>query len=418
MNAMGMGAVAMGERAIARCDALGAPPYSLAEDRLDRPYLTSAHAAALDAVSGWMREAGLAVRIDPIGNLVGRLGPADAPALIIGSHIDSVRDAGRYDGPLGIMIGIECAQALAVRGGALPFALEVIAFGDEEGSRFPISMMGSRALTGPLPRAQLALADAEGTTVADALAGFGLDPDAVDNAARPAGQVIAYVEPHIEQGPVLEAAGLPVGVVTGIAGQVRLIARFKGQAGHAGTSPMHLRKDALAAAAEAILAIERVCAGGPPDLVGTVGRLIIPKGAFNVILGEAEIGVDVRAASDSVRDAAAAAIQHEIHTLAERRGLAVTVEVAQSLPASPCDPRLVGLMESAVASVGISPLRLVSGAGHDAMALAKIAPTAMLFIRCAGGISHNPAEHASAADADVACRAMLAFIDRLAETWP
>ena len=237
----------------------------------------------------------------------------------------------------------------------------------------------------------------------------------MDDAARPPGGVLAYVEPHIEQGPALEAANLPVGVVTAIVGQLRLRVRFKGMAGHAGTTPMALRRDALAAAAEAVLAVERVCAAGPVDLVGTVGRLITPISAFNVILGEAEIGIDVRAATDSTRDAAATAIRHEVEAIAGRRGVAVEIEVAQTLPACPCDPHLVDIMEAAVASVGVSPLRLVSGAGHDAMVLARIAPTAMLFIRCAGGISHNPAEHASAEDADIACRTMLAFIDRLAE---
>ena len=411
---MDEGADSMGRRAIARCDRLGAPPYSLADDRLDRPFLTSAHAEAAAILEGWMSEAGLTVRLDPIGNLVGRMGPEGAPALVIGSHIDSVRDAGRYDGPLGVMIGVECAAALHRRGRPLPFALEVIAFGDEEGSRFPVSMMGSRGLTAPLPLEQLELTDAEGLSVAEALTAFGLDPARVNDAVRGPGAVLAYVEPHIEQGPALEAAGLPLGVVTAIVGQARLRVRFQGVAGHAGTTPMPLRHDALAAAAEAVLAVERICAAGPAGLVGTVGRLLTPIAAYNVILGEAEIGVDVRAAADSTRDAAAAAIRREIEAIAARRGVGVEIEVAQALPACPCDAHLADLMEAAVASVGVSPLRLVSGAGHDAMVLARIAPVAMLFIRCAGGISHNPAEHASAADADLACRAMLAFIDRLA----
>ncbi|HEY2051737.1 MAG TPA: allantoate amidohydrolase [Caulobacteraceae bacterium] len=405
-----------GLRAIERCDSLGARPYSEATDFLERPFLTEAHRHALEAVRGWMEAAGLSTRIDPIGNLVGRSDAApDAPTLVIGSHIDSVRNAGRYDGPLGVMIGIECAEALSRRASPPPFAIEVIAFGDEEGSRFPVSMMGSRALTAPLPAECLELKDAAGTTVRQALAAFGLDPDTVPSAARRPGQIIAYVEPHIEQGPVLEASGLPVGVVSGIAGQLRLIVRFSGTAGHAGTTPMRLRRDALAAAAEAILAIEAVCARGPADLVGTVGRVLTSSLAFNVIVGGAEIGVDIRAATDPVRDAAADEVRQAVAAIAARRSLDVTIETAQRLPASPCDPRLVAHMTEAVRSVGVEPVTLVSGAGHDAMTMAALAPTAMLFIRCAGGISHNPAESATAADADIACRALTAFIERLAE---
>jgi len=406
---------AAGQRAIQRCDTLGAAPYSEAEGQLFRRFLTPAHAHAIEAVGGWMREAGLTTHIDPIGNLVGRSKAArDAPALLIGSHIDSVHNAGRYDGPLGVMIGIECAAALAGRASPLPFAIEVIAFGDEEGSRFPLSMMGSRALTAPLGEEALEQTDGDGVSVAEALRAFGLDPAEVPAAVRPPGQIIAYVEPHIEQGPVLEAAGLPVGVVTGIAGQVRLIVRFTGEAGHAGTTPMRLRRDPIAAAAECVLAIEQICAAGPADLVGTVGRILPSSAAFNVIAGRVEMGVDVRAANDPTRDTAVEAISREIAAIAARRGVAVSLERAQTLPASPCDPHLVALMEDAVGAVGVSPLRLVSGAGHDAMTMAALAPTAMLFIRCAGGVSHNPAESATPEDADIACRALLAFIERLA----
>ena len=408
--------VSAGQRAIERCDSLGARPYSQAADGLDRPFLSDAHRHAIEAVSGWMNAAGLRTHIDPIGNLIGRSDASpDAPTLVIGSHIDSVRNAGRYDGPLGVMIGIECADALSRRSTPLPFAVEVVAFGDEEGSRFPISMMGSRALTAPLPSECLELKDSAGTTVRQALTAFGLDPEQVPTAARRPGQVIAYVEPHIEQGPVLEASGLSIGVVSGIAGQLRLIARFSGTAGHAGTTPMRLRRDALAAAAEAILAIEALCANGPADLVGTVGRVVTSTSAFNVIVGGAEIGIDIRAAVDATRDAAADKIRDAITAIAAGRGVDVTIETAQSLPASPCDPRLVAHMAAAVRSVGVDPLTLVSGAGHDAMVMAALAPTAMLFVRCAGGISHNPAESVTAADADVACRALSAFIEHLAE---
>ncbi len=401
-----------GTQAIARCDALGAPPFSLHDDRLFRPFLSAAHLAARATIAGWMREAGLETRVDAVGNLIGRrTGPSGSRTLLIGSHIDSVENAGRYDGALGVMIGIACAAALVGRD--LPFALEVIAFGDEEGSRFPVSMMCSRAITRPLERAFLDLADRDGVTVREALRQAGHDPDAVPQAARTAGDILAYVEPHIEQGPVLEALALPVGIVTGIAGQLRLVARFTGIAGHAGTTPMHLRRDAMAAAAEAILAVERICGAGGADLVGTVGRVVPSTGAFNVIAGDVELGIDIRAAVDADRDAAARALRREIADIAHRRGVAVTIETAQTLAASPSDPELVAMLEAAVVAAGATPHRLVSGAGHDAMTVAAIAPTAMLFIRCAGGISHNPAEHATASDADTAIRTLIAFVERL-----
>jgi allantoate deiminase len=364
-----------------------------------------------------MREAGLSTRTDAIGNLIGRSpAPAGAPCLIIGSHIDSVFDGGRYDGPLGVMIGIECARAL--KDTLLPFAIEVIAFGDEEGSRFPVSMLGSRALTERLDPALLELTDAEGVSVRQALADFGLNPADVASTARAPGEVIAYVEVHIEQGPALEAKGLPVGVVTGIASQQRLAARFFGAAGHAGTTPMSLRRDALAAAAEAILAVERICAEAGGGLVGTVGKVRTATSAFNVIVGSAEIGVDIRAPTQAARNAAVAAASEAFAGIAERRGLSVEIEPLQTLPASPCDPRLMAHLREAVRISGVTPMELVSGAGHDAMTLAALAPMVMLFVRCAGGISHNPAEAVSAEDADIACRVLTAFVRRLAEDAP
>lgn len=406
-----------GERAVQRCDRLGGGPYSEADGQLYRPFLSRAHRNAVDAVDRWMREAGLETRLDPIGNLVGRreAGPG-APTLIIGSHLDSVRDAGRYDGPLGVMIGVECAETL--KGARLPFALEVIAFGDEEGSRFPTAMMCSRAQAGGIDPRWLDLTDTDGISVRQALADFGLEPEAALQPARAPGEVLAYVEAHIEQGPLLEAAVLPVGVVTGIACQLRLEARFSGAAGHAGTTPMHLRRDALAAAAEAIGVVEAICARGPRDLVGTVGRISASTSAFNVIAGAAEIGIDIRAASEGTRDAAAGAVRAEIEALAARRGVAVRIERLHALPPSPCDPGLIARMEAAVRAVGVEPLTLASGAGHDAMAMARLAPTAMLFIRCAGGVSHNPAEQVTAADADLACQALTAFVEGFAEDVP
>jgi allantoate deiminase len=405
-----------GARAVGRCDTLGRPPYSASETGLDRGFLTPAHRAAIEAVTGWMGEAGLSTRVDEIGNLIGRsAAPRDAPTLLIGSHLDSVQGGGRYDGTLGVMIGIECADALRRRAAALPFAVEVIAFGDEEGSRFPAAMMGSRALAGGWRPTWLGMTDAAGVTLAEAMSAFGLDPTKARRAARRPEHVLAYVEAHIEQGPVLEAEDRPIGVVSAIAGQVRMLARFSGSAGHAGTTPMPLRRDALAAAAEAIVEVERICADGPPGLVGTVGHVSASPSAFNVIAGAAEIGVDIRAPSGRERDAAAGAVVAAIEALAARRGIEVRIQKLQSLAAAPCDPHLTDLMEAAVAGVGVEPMSLVSGAGHDAMAMGKLAPTAMLFVRCAGGISHHPAEAVDPADVTIACRAMAGFVERLAE---
>ncbi len=408
-----------GARAVARCDLLGRPPYSDEPDRLFRGYLTPAHRATVDRVAEWMARAGMTVALDQAANLVGRYEGerADAPALLIGSHLDSVRDGGRYDGPLGVMLGIECAAALHGEDRRLPFAVEVIGFGDEEGSRFPAAMLTSRAVAGTLPAGALDIGDAGEVAMADALRGFAdtLDAGRFTDAARARGSVLAYLEAHIEQGPVLEAEGLAVGTVTGIAAQRRYQVAVDGTAGHAGTSAMALRRDALAAAAEMVLAVEEVARAGQPDLVATVGRLTALPGAANVIPGRVEFTIDVRSGDQRARDEAAEEILARIAGIAARRGVAVAVEHIHDLPASPCDPRLMELMDQATAAAGQPVRRLVSGAGHDAMVMAALCPTAMLFVRCAGGISHNPAESVDPADAEVALTVMRRFIDRLAE---
>ncbi|ALL15202.1 allantoate amidohydrolase [Caulobacter henricii] len=411
----------MGGRAKARCDLLGVPPYSEVDGQLTRRFLSPAHDAALDTLSLWITEAGMTVRRDAAGNLIGRYEGAspDAPALLIGSHIDSVRNGGRYDGPLGILLGVDLIEALHDAGRRLPFALEVIAFGDEEGSRFAASMSCSRAVAGTLdPAAVLGMIDAEGVTLAQAFTAFGLDPARITEAARKPSDVIAFLEAHIEQGPVLEAEGLALGVVTAIAAQKRLMVRISGMAGHAGTTPMPLRKDPGPAAAECILALERICRAGTDNLVGTVGRMTALPGAFNVIPGAVEFSMDIRAETSATRDAAVEAITTEIHTIAARRGLTATVTLMQALDESPCDPDLTALLESAVGDLGLPVRRLPSGAGHDAMVMADLCPTAMLFIRCEGGISHNPAESVTEADCALAAQAMLAFVERLADRDP
>ncbi len=415
------GEFTIGARAKARCDLLGVPPYSEVEGQLTRRFLTPAHDASLDTLALWIISAGMTVRRDAAGSLVGRYEgkTLGAPALLIGSHIDSVRNGGRYDGPLGIMLGIDVVEALRDAGRRLPFAIEVIAFGDEEGSRFAASMSCSRAIAGTLdPTAVLDMRDSDGTSLAEAFTAFGLDPTKITDARRQPGEALAFLEAHIEQGPVLEAEGLALGVVTAIAAQKRLMVRIVGMAGHAGTTPMNLRKDPGPAAAEGMLALERICQVGTDNLVGTVGRMTAVPGAFNVIPGAVEFSMDIRAETSATRDRAMEAITAEIHTIAERRGLTATVTLMQALDESPCDPALTDLLNEAIADLGIPPRRLPSGAGHDAMVMADLCPTAMLFIRCEGGISHNPAESVTEADCALAARAMMGFVEKLSNQFP
>ena len=400
-----------GARAVARCDALGVAPFSDTADGLYRGYLTPAYAATQDVLTGWMTDAGMTVRRDPAANLIGRYEGSvpGTPAMLIGSHLDSVRDAGRYDGPLGIMLGIEAVAALNAQGKRVTFPIEVIAFGDEEGSRFPAAMLTSRAVAGTLTHEALNLADGDGVKLADA----GVDTATFLSAARPPGSAFAYLEAHIEQGPMLEAEGLAVGTVTGIAAQLRYQVTATGLAGHAGTSSMTLRRDALAGAAEMMLAIEQVARDDLSDLVATVGRIEALPGAANVIPGEVRFTIDVRSGDAARRDRAAGIILARITAIAERRDLGLGVQRIHDLPASPCDPTLMDMMDESITETGWRPKRLVSGAGHDAMSMAALCPTAMLFIRCRGGISHNPAEHVDPADAEIALQVMLGFIDRL-----
>jgi len=413
-----------GARVVARCDHLGGGRFSDSTTGLYRPYLGPAHRAAIDTVAGWMTAAGMTTRIDAAANLIGRFEGRrpGLPCLMIGSHLDSVTDAGRYDGPLGVMLGIDCVATLAARPGErLPFAVEVIAFGDEEGSRFPASMLCSRAVAGTLDPAATAMTGRDGVTLAAALAGFGRSVERLGDAAYAAGAVVVYLEAHIEQGPVLEAEDRAIGVVTGIAAQKRYDVTLHGRAGHAGTTSMPLRRDALVAAAEVVLAVERIAAAAAKrdaGVVATVGRLTVAPGATNVIPGRVDFTVDVRAGSDGVRDEVAASILAAVDAVAAARGIGLSVVETQALPASPCDPALTELLAAAAAAVTQHPARrLVSGAGHDAMVMAALAPTAMLFVRCAGGVSHNPAESVDPADVAVALAAMLAFVDTLASVW-
>jgi len=403
-----------GARAVARCIELGRAPYSDMAEGLYRGYLMPAHRAALERTGDWMRSAGMTTRVDAAVNLIGRYeGTIGGPPLIIASHIDSVRDAGFYDGPLGITLGIECVATLAAQGRRMPFPIEVIAFGDEEGSRFPAAMLTSKALAGlltDLPE----MVGQDGKTLAQALHEFGTTPEALKDAKHPG--ALAYLEAHIEQGPLLEAEGLALGVVTGIAAQLRYEAVVRGVAGHAGTCSMPLRRDALSGVAEMMGAIERIARDDGSDLVATVGRLEALPGAANVIPGEVRFTIDVRSGDEARRDRAAEKILSVIKSVAEDRKLQLEVKKVHDLPASPSSPILMDLLEDALVEAGHPSRRLVSGAGHDAMNMAPLAPTAMLFIRCRGGVSHNPAEHVEPVDGDAALNVMLRFIEKLGET--
>ena len=381
-----------------RCDALGR--CSEEASRLTRRFATPALAHARDLVAGWMAGAGLEVAVDALGNLRGRRdGPG--PALLLGSHLDSVVDAGRYDGPLGVLAAVAVAER--VRDVALPFALEVHAFADEEGARFGTGFLGSSLLAGRFDAAWPALRDRDGVTLADAVRAWGGDPDVLPTLpARDPADLLGYLEVHIEQGPTLEAADLPVGVVAAIAGQTRARVAFGGRAAHAGTTPMALRRDALAGAAEWVVGVE--VAGRVTDgLVATVGELHVEPGAPNVVPGEVRASLDVRHADDAVREATVEALRSRTAAIAQDRGLAVDWQVVQATGAVPCDPTLTAGLEAAAREAGAPDVpRLVSGAGHDAVMLAAVTPVAMLFVRCAGGVSHHPDEAVAEADVAVA----------------
>ena len=397
-------------RIMERCDALAR--HSELPGGLTRVFLSPEARAASDKVLGWMREAGMQAKLDAIGNAAGRYEGErpGLPCLMLGSHLDTVRDAGKYDGMLGVISAIECVSFLHSRNKRLPFAIEVIGFGDEEGVRFGTTLLGSRAVAGTLDLQVLSAKDPQGSSMADALREFGLDPAGIPKIARRKQYVLAYAELHIEQGPVLEAEGLPVGVVTAINGFSRLRVTLRGAAGHAGTVPMNLRRDALAAAAECVLMVEKV-GRSHAELVGTVGRIEAKPGAINVIPGEVMFTVDVRAPQDPLRNQAVATIRSQIERIVGERKVECEIENLQEFGVTACSPRLMEQMDQAVARQGFPVRRLPSGAGHDGMALGAITEICMLFVRCKGDISHNPLESITEADAAAGARVLLDFIE-------
>lgn len=383
--------------------------------RLTRTYLTEQHRAAGEYLIGLMRAAGMQAAFDGLGNVVGSYAGerSDSPVVMIGSHLDSVRDAGRYDGLFGILSGIACVAELNRQGRRLPVAIEVVGFGDEEGVRFGVTLIGSKAMAGSFDPACLDARDAQGVSLREALVAFGGDPDAWRTIDRRARAPLAYLESHIEQGPVLLNEGLSLGVVTGIAGAQRCTVFVTGLAGHAGTVPMGARQDALAAAAEMVLAVERI-AGATPELVATVGRLQVLPGAVNVIPQDVIFSIDVRSGSDSLRCAAMGEIEAACEQIAARRQVALRSEPLYVADAAPCHPLLQDCLAQAIAARGLPVRHLPSGAGHDAMVFPAIAPSAMLFVRCGnGGISHHPDETMTAADAQIATEVLLDTLLRL-----
>jgi OHCU decarboxylase len=382
------------------------------KDSLTCAYMTPAHRQTAAQLLEWMREAGMDAHIDAVGNVTGvyRSHAPDAKTLMTGSHYDTVRNGGKYDGRLGILLPIAIVRHLHQRGEPLPFNFEVIGFAEEEGVRFKSTFLGSTAITGRFDLSLLDQVDADGISMRDALLAAGHDIARIPAIARDPAMLLGFIEVHIEQGPVLLERDLPLGVVTAIAGSSRYLVDLAGLASHAGTTPMTMRKDAAAAAAEIVLLVEQRCAQAP-SLVGTVGQLQVPGGSVNVIPGACKLSLDIRAANDAVRVAAVKDVLDGIAAICARRQVECNLQQIVDASAAPCAPRLMQQFGDAIERAGLPRFDLLSGAGHDAMAMAAITDVAMLFMRCGnGGISHNPLETMSADDADIAASVLLDFL--------
>jgi allantoate deiminase len=396
-------------RIIARCREIAACTEVPGE--ITRIFLTPPMHTVHALLRDWMEAAGMTVQVDAIGNLRGfwpGLRPG-SPRLLIGSHLDTVPNAGAFDGILGVVLGIAFVEDL--KGQLLPFAIEVIGFSEEEGVRFSKPFLGSLALVGKLDATTLARTDRNGISVAEAIQAYGLDPAQLPAAAF-ANETFAYLELHIEQGPVLESEDTSLGIVEALVGQTRMELNFAGQANHAGTTPMHLRHDAMAAAAEWIVAVEDY-ASSHNGLVATVGKVEVASGAGNVIAGQVTASLDVRHADDIAREASVIAILKLAETAATRRGIHVTSSKQLEQPAVQLDPHLTTLLDRAAAQAGFPARRMTSGAGHDAMILAPRIPSAMLFLRSPGGLSHHPDETVLPQDVEAALATAMEFLAQL-----
>jgi len=400
-------------QSVARCRRLAG--HTEEPGFITRTFLSEPMRGVHADVREWMEQAGMAVRVDAAGNIRGVYAGTmrDAPRIIIGSHLDTVPHAGAFDGILGVVLGIALVELLGGR--RLHFDIEVVGFSEEEGVRFGVPFIGSRALTGEIDGEILARRDAAGVPVADAIRAYGLDPEALRDA-HVTERAMAYLEFHIEQGPVLESLNLPLGVVTAIAGQSRLEVRFEGQANHAGTTPMHLRHDALAGASEWISAVERE-AEATPDLVATVGRIAAHPGAVNIIAGVVVASLDVRHTDDTVRANTVKRLLSCAEQIATRRGLKVDSEWRLDQPAVAMESGLVEKLAQAVRACGYADHRMPSGAGHDAMIMARRMPVAMLFLRSPGGISHHPDESVLPEDVAAALATGVDFFEQLETAW-
>ena len=365
---------------------------------------SQALAQARELIREWMAQSGLVVQTDPAGNLIGYGQDPIESAYWTGSHLDTVPGGGTYDGALGILLGLEVAESLK---GKLPLA--VVAFAEEEGSRFGRGFLGSSALAGNFAPEWLNLCDREGITLRTALESFGLEPSQIPAARLPEGRVLGFIEAHIEQGPVLDQLGQPLGIVTGMVGQIRAELTLRGQAGHAGTTPMENRRDALAGAAQLILLAENI-ARDLPQVVATVGDINVSPGSGNVIPGQASLTLDLRHPQEETLNAVWQGFLHQSQEAASRRGLELSWKVLQQTPPAAMDPILTGKL----AQVLPWAPQLYSGAGHDAQIMSQIAPSAMLFIRSPGGISHHPAESVNPEDVEAALKALEKFFLLLA----
>lgn len=389
---------------------------------LTRTFCSPAMRRANALVGSWMRKAGMSVRTDAIGNLVGHYSAITSKSksqkqrsktLLLGSHLDTVRNAGKFDGPLGVLVAIASVQHLRDSKTWLPFDIEVIGFADEEGVRYQSTYLGSKVLAGTFNPKDLKRLDADGISMAEAIRRFGGRPAEIAKAKLNPKRLLGYAEVHIEQGPVLEEKTLSVGLVTAIAGQTRMRLKFAGQAGHAGTTPMKLRRDALCAAAEFISAVEAL-ARRTKGLVATVGEITALPGAGNVIPGEGRLSLDVRHPTDAIRNRAVARLKKKAREICGKRKIKVVAEIVYQTAAVTCDKWLSASLAKAVKQHQRDVPFLSSGAGHDAAAMAAITPVAMLFVRCKGGISHHPDELASEKDIEVAIAVMNDFLQFLA----
>ncbi len=402
-----LAAAALGSRIVEFCDELA--QISEEPGRLTCTYLTPAHRQVASQLQSWMQAVGLDASIDAVGNVVGRYRSADpaAKTLIVGSHYDTVRDAGRYDGRLGIVTALVVAEELTRRKYPLPFHLDVIAFAEEEGVRFGTAYLGSRVIAGKFEPQILERRDASGATVADVIRAAGGNPNDIPALARTADDLLGYLEVHIEQGPVLLDADIPLGVVTAIAGGARYAVAVTGVAGHAGTVPMALRHDAATAAAEIVLFVETLCRE-TPGLVGTVGQIYVPNGAINVVPGRCDFSLDIRSEDEGKLTRAIADVHARIDEIGRSRGVTIALNELQRTAVVPCSLALQAVFAAAVERASVPVRHLPSGAGHDGVMFDGVAPVGMLFVRCGnGGISHNPLETVTEGDAGLAANVLL-----------